>query len=113
MPRAARHALLDRRVGDADAAAADLAAVDDEIVGARPHGERVGLEEVEIVGVDHREGMVGGTDLAGFLAAFEHRELGDPEHVDALVVVERAGPPEVVAQRAERGVTTTEAGRRP
>ena len=107
------HALLDGRVGDADAAAADLAPVDDEVVGARADRERVGLEEVQVVGVDHREGVVRGADLPGLLAALEHRELGHPEHVDALVVVETAGASEVVAQGAERGVDHRRAGRRP
>ena len=104
MPSAASTRCWIAGVGDADAAAADLAAVDDEVVGARSHRERVGLEEVEIVGVDHRERVMRGADLAGLVAALEHRELGDPEHVDARVVVQAARPTEVVAQRAERGV---------
>ena len=107
------HSLLDRRVGDADAAAADLTPVDDEVVGARAHGERVGLEEVDVVRVDHREGVMRGGDLAGFIAALEHRKFRDPEHVDAILVVERANPTEVVAHRAERSVHDAWHGRRP
>ncbi len=54
--------------------------------------------------MDHRERVVRGTDLSRLVAAHEHRELGDPEHVDARVVVEMAHPTEVVADGAERGV---------
>src|SRR5579863_1618048 len=45
-----------------------------------------------------------GADLAGLIAALEHRELRHPEHVDALVVIESAGATQVVAECAERRV---------
>ena len=59
MPQHREDAALDVRAVDPDRAAAELPAVEHEVVGLRAHRERVGLEQVEVVGVGHREGVVG------------------------------------------------------
>src|SRR5450631_3438252 len=45
--------LLDGGVGDADAAAADLPAVENDVVGARTDAQWLTLEEVDVLAVDH------------------------------------------------------------
>ena len=57
-------ALLDVGPVDSHRARAELPAVEHEVVGLRPHRQRVGFQRVEIVGVRHRERMVHGDDAA-------------------------------------------------
>ena len=106
-------ALLDRGVGDADAPAADLPAVDDQVVGARAHREWILLEQVEIVAWTIVNGWWAALISPVSLAAFEHRELGRPTACRCEHRRRAARPAEMVAERAERGVDHRRAGRPP
>ncbi len=84
---------------DTDRTRAQLPAVEDQVVGLRPHGQGVGLEQLEVVGVGHGEGVVGGDGLAGVVEALEQRELHHPGESEGALV--HRGPAEVQAQLAE------------
>ncbi len=86
-------ASLDIGAVDTDAPRAELPAVEHEVVRLGSHGQRIGLEQVEVVGVRHGERVVGRDGIAGVVHAVEHREVDDP-HVVA------ADPPRHVGHRA-------------
>src|SRR4051795_29841 len=81
---------------DADRAAAELPAVDDEVVAAREH--RAGVLERPLRG---RERVVDRGPAAA-LPRLEHREIGDPEDVVAVGRDQPEAPPELEPQRSER-----------
>src|SRR4051795_2212913 len=81
---------------DADRAAAELPAVDHEVVAARVH--RAGVVERPL----RRRERVVDRGPATALPRLEHREVGDPEHVVAVGRDQPEAPPELEPQRAER-----------
>ena len=70
---------LDVRPVDPDAARAQLPPVEHQVVGLGPHRGRIGLEPVEVVGMGHGEGMVGGHRMAGLVHPVEQREVHHPQ----------------------------------
>ena len=110
-------AALDRRVGDPDAAAADLPPVEHDVVGPRADPLGGALEQLDVLAVEHGEGVVERGQLAGLVVALEHRELGDPEHVELARRrrAGRAGPrwlrraPSAAATTAGRSATISTA----
>src|SRR3989441_4213329 len=73
------HALLHVRAMDPDAAAAELDAVEHEIVGLRADSERVPLETLEVLVGGRREGMVHGDVAARVRIALEERGVDHPQ----------------------------------
>src|SRR5690606_38895063 len=78
-PEDLEHAGLDVGAVDPDRAAADLVAVEDEVVGLGEDLARVGRQQVELVEARRGERVMG-ADVAA-LALLEQREVGDPEEL--------------------------------
>src|SRR5437879_9667742 len=76
---------------DPDAAAAELDAVEHEIVGLRADSERVPLETLEVLVGGRREGMVHGDVAARVRIALEEREVDHPE--EAILAARHAAEP--------------------
>ena len=91
------HLLLDLGAVDTDRAAADLDAVDHDVVAARAQRARVG----EVAGRGG-ERMVHRVPAALGLVVLEHREVDDPQHVVAALGDEAEAPRQLQPQRAER-----------
>ena len=72
------HGLLGLRDGDADGAAAQLSAVEHDVVGLGPTVFLVGLQLVEVLVHRRGEGVVHGHIAALLLAVLEHGELRHP-----------------------------------
>ena len=91
---------------DSDAARAELPAVDDEVVRQRAGAEELvaggGGEQPEIVGVRHRERMVGRDRTPLTVDPLEQREVDDPDELEAALRHGRAA--EVEPQLTEHGV---------
>jgi len=58
---------------------AQFPAVQDQVVGPRTDLQRIGLDQVHVVGMRHRERMVGRLKVAVLVDTFEQRELRDPD----------------------------------
>ena len=84
---------LDVGAVDTDRAAADLVAVEDQVVGLGEHLARVLVEERDVLGARHREGVVRRDPAA--LGLLEEREVGDPEEAPLGLFAEQG---EAVAQ---------------
>ena len=69
---------------DTHAATAGLVAVHDKVVGVRAHGQRVGVEKVDLVLVGLGEGLVLGVQALAVLVPVEQGEVHDPQEVVAL-----------------------------
>ena len=72
------HGLLSLGHGDTDGAAAQLGAVEDDVVGLGAAVLLVGLQLVQVLVHGSGEGVVHGHVAALFLTVLEHGELGDP-----------------------------------
>ena len=68
---------------DADGAAADLAAVEHEIVGPGQGFARGGLDGSHLAGLGRGEGMVAGHPAFGLGVVFQQREIRDPDRGEA------------------------------
>src|SRR5207244_10113420 len=73
------HALLHVRAVNPDAAAAELDAVQDQIVCRRAHGERLSLESLEVLIQRRRERMVDRDVAARAGIVLQEREIDHPE----------------------------------
>jgi len=76
---------------DPDAARAELPPVEDQVVRLGTHRQWIVFEQVEVVGVGHGEGMVGGQRVAGVVEPVEEREVDDPD-VAVGTLVDRTTP---------------------
>src|SRR5437868_10382381 len=89
-----------------DAPRAELPAVDDEVVRQGAGAEELvaggGGEQLEIVGVRHRERMVGRDRAPLTVDPLEQREVDDPDELETTLRDGRAA--EVEAQLTEHGV---------
>ena len=68
---------------DTDRAAADLEAVEHEVVARAQDLARVALEQRHVLGARRGERVVRGDELVALLVVLEEREAGDPEEVPA------------------------------
>ena len=114
MPSSVKIALLDVGAVDPDAARAELPAVEHEVVRLRAHVEqrlaRRRGEQLEVVGVRHRERVVRGDRAAVVVERLEQREVDDPEEAQRPFV--DRGPPEVEADACRaRGSTSAAVAR--
>ena len=71
--------LLQGLVMDTDAAAAQLGAVQDDVVGFGPDFAGIGVQQRDILVHRAGERMMHGHEAVVFLVVFEQREFGDPE----------------------------------
>ena len=101
MPSAAKTRRCRSRLVDPDRAGAELPAVEHEVVGLRAHAHRVGLEQVDVVGVGQRERVVAG--LRAPAARRRRRRTSGSRRPTRSGTGPRAHgrPAEVVAQLAE------------
>ena len=100
MPEQAEDARLQLGLMDPDRARPELPTVEHQVVGLAAHLQRVGLQQVQVVGVRLAERVVAGLGPAGDrVDADEQREVDDPQVAVRPLVHRRAA--EVVAQRAE------------
>ena len=77
---------------DAHAATARLEAVHHKVVRAAAHGERVRLQQLDLIEVRLGEGLVLGLVALGLVVPVEEREVYHPEEVVALARnLERVG----------------------
>ena len=83
---------------DTDASRSELPTVQHQVVGLRAHGQRVGRQQRQVLGVRHGEGMVRRLRHA-VGAGLEHREVDDPDV--AVRAFAHRGRAERGAQRAE------------
>src|SRR5262249_55239058 len=96
-------AVLQLAAMDTNRAAADLDAVEHEIVGAREHLFRRDLEQLFVLHARRRERMVRGGDLA--VLDLEQRRIGEPHELPLALADEAELLADVVdADRAERRV---------
>src|SRR5207249_7894759 len=80
-PQDLERALLESAIVDADAPAAELVAVDDEVVLRAPGLARIGLHQRSVLGGERTgEGVVGERPSA-LRRSLEHRETVDPHGV--------------------------------
>ena len=86
MPSRWKIARLQRGVVNPDAAAADFAAVQHEVVGLCAHRAGFALELVDVLVVRRRERMVHRIPAAVVLVVLEQREIGDPEELERVRV---------------------------
>ena len=85
---------LQSGIGDAEASAAQLGAVEHHVVRQRPRPLGSGIEEMQIVGVGRGERVVDRRQRAGRGIPLEEREVHDPdEAVHALGDRDSAGSP--------------------
>ena len=100
MPSSSKMLRLQLGLVDPDRTRTELPAVEHEVVGLAAHRHRVGVEQVDVVGVRLRERVVARLRAAARLVdADEHREVDDPQVAVRPLVHRRAA--EVVAQLAE------------
>ena len=95
--------LLHLRRVDPDGTAAQLAAVEHDVIGA---GADVGLVGEDLIGVllhGGGEGVVHGLEAALLLAPLEHGELRDPEEFEVVRIQQAQLAGGLAAQRAQGG----------
>ena len=80
------HGLLGLGDGDADGAAAQLGAVEDNVIGLGPAVLLVGLQLVDVLVHGGGEGVVHGHVAALLLAVLEHGEFRHPQEAEVLGV---------------------------
>ena len=76
------HGLLSLRDGDSDGAAAQLGAVEHDVIGLGPAVLLVGLQLIQIFVHGGGEGVVHGYIAVLLLRELEHGELGDPQELE-------------------------------
>ena len=99
--------LLHVRSVDTDGAAADLAAVADEVVAGADAVAGIGLEQSLLAGVRRGEGVVQRDPPVRGLVEFEHREVDDPDELPRVLVdeIQILGDPNAeLADRLGRGL---------
>lgn len=96
-----KHLLLQLRVVDTERTAAHLDAVADEVVGLGAHLLRMLVQEREIVGVGHGEGMVGGHEALLLVAPLEEREIDDPQTFEDILVSQSEAVAHLQTERAK------------
>ena len=74
------HARLEFRIVDADAAAAELGAVEHDVVGLRAHLFGIAVEQRHVFGLGRGERVVH-ADEAAFVVAFHQRKIDDPREL--------------------------------
>jgi hypothetical protein len=84
------HPRLEGRIVDPDAAAAQLGAVEHDVVGLRAHLLGLGVEQRNVLRLRRGEGMVH-ADEAAFVVALEQREIGHPREPER-VLRDRSSP---------------------
>ena len=94
--------LLQISLIDAQAAAADLDAVQNHVVSVRLDPSGVGHQVLDILAARRRERMVHGLPALLFLVVFKHREVRDPEEFQRIGIDEAAAARHLKAQFAER-----------
>ena len=94
--------LLQISLIDAQAAAADLDAVQNHVVSVRLDPSGVGHQVLDIFAARRRERMVHGLPALLFLVVFKHREVRDPEEFQRIGIDEAAAARHLKAQFAER-----------
>ena len=82
---------LDLGAVDADAAAADLGAVQHDVIGLGPDLERIGLHELQVLVPGRGKGMVHGVVALLLGVPLHQREVRDPEEVE-LALVDQVQP---------------------
>ena len=87
---------------DTERTAAHLDAVADEVVGLGAHLLRMLVQEREIVGVGHGEGMVHGVVALRLFVPFEQGEVHYPERSENVRVAQSQARGQFHAQGAER-----------
>src|SRR4029077_20761594 len=75
-----------RRVVDTHAAAADLRAVEDQVVGLGADAARIGFELVDVFIARRRERMMHRVPASVLGVVLEERKLGDPEELEGVRV---------------------------
>ena len=95
------HLLLDVVLVDPDASAAQLHAVEHDIVSLRPDRAGIGVDQVPVLIHRHREGMVHCHESLLLVAPLKQRELDDPQEIELVVVDEAQLLAQFQAQRAE------------
>lgn len=96
-----KHLLLQLRVVDTERTAAHLDAVADEVVGLGAHLLGMLVQEREIVGVGHGEGMVGGHEALLLVAPLEEREIDDPQTFEDILVSQSEAVAHLQTKRAK------------
>jgi len=87
-PEHLKHALLQLRVVDTDAAATHLDAVAHEIVGQGTHLLGMLVEQRQVVGVGHGERMVRGHEALLLVAPLKEREVDNPQTLKHVFVAQ-------------------------
>jgi len=90
-PEHGEDAALDVGTVDPHAARAQLPPVQDQVVGLGAHRRRIALQPIEVVGVGHGEGMVGGHRVPVAVDPLEEGEVHDPGEAERTLA-HRAAP---------------------
>ncbi len=99
-PERGKDPLLQLGLVDPDRTRAQLPAVEDQVVGAAAHCQRLCFDLVDIIGMRAGERMMAGLGTSGLrVDPHEQREVDDPDIAEPALADSRA--PEIVAQLAE------------
>ena len=98
-PSAANTCSCDAPAVDTDAPRPQLPSVEHEVVGLRAHGERIGRQQRQVLGIRHGERVVRRLRVAVGADALEHGEVDDPDV--SMRALAHGRRPDRHAQRAE------------
>ena len=87
------HLVLQLCVMDTERATAHFNAIADKIVSLGTHLLGMLVEQWDVVGIGHGEGMVGGHQALLLIAPFKEREVDNPQALEHILVAVRGGRP--------------------